>query len=150
MDGICIYGRGVKGLEAFFCLRDCGIDVEYVIDTDQKKQGEVLPGLNCISYKEFLTIGSRTSKVIISNKKSREIMVSLKKDGFEDIELWTECKKRYNRNLMILDDFGLLNHYLNIIKQFNTCDIVEEVPYIHNLIRDMKFRNGLRGQDESY
>ena len=106
MDGICIYGRGVKGLEAFFCLRDCGIDVEYVIDNDQKKQGAVLPGLNCISYKEFLTIGSRTSKVIISNKKSKEIMVSLKKNGFEDIELWAECKKRYNCNLMILDDFG--------------------------------------------
>ncbi len=149
MSGICIYGRGVKGIEAFFSLRDFGINVECIIDNDETKQGTVLAGGKCLSYKEFLKTGDKTSLVIVSNKKSKDIIHTLHKDGIQNVVTWTEYKERYEKSLPVLEDVDQAKFYLEKIKLSNWSEDVQKIPLLNNLMRDMEFRDGIKQKDAS-
>lgn len=135
-----IYGRGVKGLEAYFFLRGCGEEIEYMIDNDRKKQGKVLQNLNCISYEEFLKIGNRNTKIIVSPQKNKEIVDDLQKDGFKNIELWSNHIINIDFDNFKLNDADLAQHFLDKIKSPD--NPMGNIPLIKDLIKDMRFRDG--------
>lgn len=82
---IVIYGLGDFGLETYFRLKECGINIAYFADQDQRKKGYVLDGLYCRSYEDLLSEDKTRCFVIVAVQRFETIITQFKSKGFQNV-----------------------------------------------------------------
>lgn len=100
-----IYGAGKKGLLIYFILNDYGVIINGFIDRDKTKNGVIIDSVRCVDVFDRELQMNKNIEIIVSNKKSFEIITNLKQ-LFPDASIicWNEIKKKYPIKATRIDD----------------------------------------------
>lgn len=139
-EKICIYCRGRIGLQAYFILREVGIEVAYFADKDISKQGMIFPDLRCISYQELLLMKNEKLIIIVANVKSKQIKLDFKEKGFKDVYTWQEYGSQIKNDIRIENNLKSIQIYLNELKVCGTSETLIDDLLMRKLLQDIENR----------
>lgn len=122
-ENVIIFGASRLGEIAFNCLKD-KYYLCYFTDNDQNKWGKLFCGIKIIPPKKIYSY--RSSKVIIASMYYDEISVQLKKEGLDNIYIFSYVdvnNRTYNKKFFVdkmcdLDIYNNLNLDLNFKREF--------------------------------
>lgn len=82
---ICIYCLGEYGIRTYYKLKEAGVQVDYFGDQNDRKQGYVVDGVYCLSYKKVLQLDKDISTIIVAIKEPDELVTNFKNAGFRKV-----------------------------------------------------------------
>ena len=85
MEDICIYGFGTYGIQTYYFLKENGISVKCFADRNAEKQGYALDNINCIGYKDVLSLDKKSTILIVAVANPVKLIQEFKELCFIDV-----------------------------------------------------------------